>query len=87
MMRNVKPAWFNPKPRAPEPKLTAADREAKAAARTAFTLDCVNLAHMKSGLPVHPEARREFYPIGYGPGQMLPAGPDRPAVAAYVDAA
>jgi hypothetical protein len=86
-MRNVKPAWFNPKPRDPEPKLTAAEREAKAAKATATTLDYVNLSLMKAGLPVHPEARREFYPIGYGPGQMLPAGPDRPAVAAYVDAA
>jgi hypothetical protein len=50
-------------------------------------LDCVNLSRMKAGLPVHPEARRSDYPIGYGPGQTLPAGPDRPAVAAYVDAA
>jgi hypothetical protein len=50
----------------------------------ALRLDLCNQWTMHQNLP--PDTGRSSYPLGYGPGQML-KGPDRAAVAAYVDAA
>jgi hypothetical protein len=66
-------------------KRTPGEQKTYEASQHARRLDMMNKAYMDNGIsPWGPSARSQ-YPLGWGPGQSMPAGPDRGRVAAFVD--